>query len=378
MTQTLSQELLNRARRILSPAVETEAERRALVQSAFIAESLRDQFDYQGSAHDFATNCIAKLLDYGFLPSGEHALARLLRTLREQVGLGGQTEIDELIRLLGELATAPRREEKSDQTASLQRRQELVYLDSLKADFLRERYVALDSRSEEQFRFYDDWSFKLILLPLDKEANLLPKQRVFDNAVDAVREVRRAALLGDPGGGKTTVIWKLALEMAEIARRDTQQPIPLLMALREWTRAEQFLPDFIASRLKGLGAYLHELLGSGRAALLLDGLNELPRDQWRNKHEQVRQFVEEHPDLLAVVSCRKEDYPRELGFNCISLSPLDPLRIREFAGKYLDSIGRKRGRRVDRSAQTRSPRLAGRQRATAAVVGRQRRIVEHG
>ncbi len=340
MTQALSQELLNRARRILSPAVDTDAERRALVQSAFIAESLRDQFDYQGSAHEFATNCIARLLDYGFLPSGEHALARLLRTLREQVGLEGQAEIDELIRLLDELATTSHLEQESDQTVSLQRRQELVYLNSLKADFLRERYVGLDSRSEEQFRFYSDWGHKVELLPLDKDGNWLPKRRVFDDAVDAIREVRRAALLGDPGGGKTTAIWKLVLEMGEIARHDPQAPIPLLVALREWTRAEQSLPDFIAARLKGLGAYLHDLLSNGRAALLLDGLNELPRDQWRNKHEQVRQFVEENPELLAVVSCRKEDYPRELGFNCISLSPLDPLRIREFAGKYLDSAAR--------------------------------------
>ncbi|HMV49175.1 MAG TPA: hypothetical protein PLD20_25735 [Blastocatellia bacterium] len=122
MTQTLSQELLQRARRILSSAVETDAERRALVQSAFIDQPLRDQFDYQGSAQDFATNCIAKLLRYGFLPSGEHALARLLRTLRDDgVGLEAQIEIDDLIRLTKTLITIPRQFE-------------LDYLQWLKAD----------------------------------------------------------------------------------------------------------------------------------------------------------------------------------------------------------------------------------------------------
>ena len=332
MTSPFSQELLARARRILSPEVDTPTRRHALLNAAFPDHPLASRIPFEGAADDFAVNCITRLMQYGTLPSGEPALVRLLRTVQEQVGPMSQTEIDALIADL----TNP----SQGNAPSAQRAQELAYLDSLQAEFLRERYVALDSRAEEQFRFYSDWGHKVELVPLDKDGNWLPQRREFADAVEAIREVRRAALLADPGGGKTTSIWKLILEMAEIARHDAQAPIPLLVILREWTQAEQSLPDFIAFRLKGLGAYLHDLLRSRRAALLLDGLNELPRDQWRNKHEQVRQFVEEHPDLLAVVSCRKEDYPRELGFNCINISPLDPLRIREFASKYLNSPAR--------------------------------------
>lgn len=218
-----------------------------------------------------------------------------------------------------------------------QRELELAYLKNLKAERLRERYVAMGSKSEQQFRFYEDWCHKAEVLPLDKDGNWLPKNREFDDAVEAIRQVPRAALLGEPGGGKTTAIWKLILEMVETARQNDQAPIPLLVELRYWTQADQSLPDFIVSRLKGLGAYLDKLLSTERAALLLDGLNELPRDQWQDKHEQVRKFFEQNPELMAVVSCRKDDYPRDLGFNCINISPLDPLRIRDFACKYLDS-----------------------------------------
>ncbi|MBL8191084.1 MAG: SUMF1/EgtB/PvdO family nonheme iron enzyme, partial [Acidobacteria bacterium] len=284
-------------------------------QERFIPEPLRGRTFYQPEA-------------------GQAAYDALYDFLLDQTGI----EPCEV----GELKLKPRRKAtplsfNNESGQSTQRKQELAYLDNLKAERLRERYVAMGSKSEEQHRFYEDWCHKVEFLPLDKDGNPLPQSREFDDAVEAIREVRRAALLGEPGGGKTTAIWKLILEMIETARQNDQAPIPLLVELRFWTQADQSLPDFIVSRLKGLGVYLDNLLSSERAALLLDGLNELPRDQWANKHEQVREFFEQNPELLAVVSCRKDDYPRELGFDCINISPLDPLRIREFVCKYLDS-----------------------------------------
>ncbi len=49
----------------------------------------------------------------------------------------------------------------------------------------------------------------------------------------------------------------------------------------------------------------------------------------------MQRFIEQYPDLLAVVSCRELDYTLDLGFDKINITPLDPLRIREFAGRYL-------------------------------------------
>lgn len=71
------------------------------------------------------------------------------------------------------------------------------------------------------------------------------------------------------------------------------------------------------------------------ADLLLDGLNELPAGQRDIKYPQVRRLIEQHPALLAVVSCRELDYTDDLGFHRINITPLDPIRIREFAGRYL-------------------------------------------
>src|SRR5262249_29368261 len=107
--------------------------------------------------------------------------------------------------------------------------------------------------------------------------------------------------------------------------------------LGQWTAAGQDLAAFIASQLGDLGEYLEALLAEKRAALLLDGLNELPASQHRVKYPEVKRFIEKHPGLLAVVSCRELDYTLDLGFDRINIVPLDPARIREFTGRYLGS-----------------------------------------
>lgn len=39
----------------------------------------------------------------------------------------------------------------------------------------------------------------------------------FDNAVDELLTLRRAVVLGEPGAGKTTTLWKLAHDLADVA-----------------------------------------------------------------------------------------------------------------------------------------------------------------
>ena len=47
----------------------------------------------------------------------------------------------------------------------------------------------------------------------------------------AVAEHRRVILLGEPGSGKTTTLWRLAYDYALSARKDGQAPLPVLVPL---------------------------------------------------------------------------------------------------------------------------------------------------
>ncbi len=222
----------------------------------------------------------------------------------------------------------------SPPAAGLPRELALAYLTKLKQNELAfiDRYTPLSGGSQRRIRLR-------IACSLEPAGRDTPTQPFVD-AVTEIPRLRRAVLLGEPGGGKTTILWKLVDKLAEAARHDHAAPLPLLIPLGFWTRADQPLREFIAAELEeqlpGLGAALDGLLAAQRAALLLDGLNELPVGQRAAKYPQVKRFIEAHPAPLAVVSCRQEDYAElELGFDRIVIKPLDALQIREFAGRYL-------------------------------------------
>ncbi|MBS1787659.1 MAG: SUMF1/EgtB/PvdO family nonheme iron enzyme [Acidobacteria bacterium] len=218
---------------------------------------------------------------------------------------------------------------------AIQRDLEQAYFQRLQTEAVNEVYTPLGGSAQQTQRI--EMRPRFALMPMDDEGRLMPEILPFNDAVKVIKNMRRAVLLGEPGGGKTTTIWKLAADLVETALRDDCAPIPLLISLREWTTPNQPLVKFIAEQLGDLANDLDSLLSNRWAALLLDGLNELPVGQREAKFPEVKRFIEQHPQLMAVVSCRKDDYTIKLGFDCINITPLDPVRIREFVKRYLDS-----------------------------------------
>ena len=171
--------------------------------------------------------------------------------------------------------------------------------------------------------------------PWSRDRERQHETRRFEDAVDELLKIRRAVLLGEPGAGKTTTLWKLARRLVDDALDDPKKPIPLLVRLGHWTKADQPLADFIAGELGELGEDWGDLVRETRAALLLDGLNEIPPDQRKDKGRQVQNLAAEQPRAMVVVTCREQDYTIDLEFDRVAIAPLDPLRIREFVMRYL-------------------------------------------
>jgi len=227
---------------------------------------------------------------------------------------------------------------------------ELAYMDRLKLAELQ--HVSQYTRLSGQVELWRKASGRLQLNPVvarqefrhlpwrrpDKAATV--EQRRFEDAVAELKAIRRAVLLGDPGSGKTTTLYRLAADLIEAALADPAQPIPVMVRLGLWTEAGEPLADFLRRSVGELGEGLDERLAERRVALLLDGINEIPADQQAAKYGQARQFLAQHPDLLAWVSCREQDYPpeRDLRLDRVTAVPLDAARIREFVGNYLDGL----------------------------------------
>jgi formylglycine-generating enzyme required for sulfatase activity/energy-coupling factor transporter ATP-binding protein EcfA2 len=98
----------------------------------------------------------------------------------------------------------------------------------------------------------------------------------------ALREKNRVVILGDPGSGKSTLLKHLALRLA----KETAAPLPILLPLNAYARAlaqkdlnlQNYLVEYFAGRAEGvaaLGPLFKEALGSGKAVILLDGLDEV-------------------------------------------------------------------------------------------------------
>ncbi|OXS36722.1 HEAT repeat domain-containing protein [Streptomyces sp. XY006] len=176
-----------------------------------------------------------------------------------------------------------------------------------------------------------------------------PEQDVLD--VLAAPANRLLVVLGDPGAGKSTLVRHLSLTLA-LGGAPDQPPalagrVPLVIELRryaeeQWRHSgfEDFLThlhdDYAQSVPRPV---LEELLASGRALVVFDGLDELfdPKVRARTA-ERIAAFAVRRPSARIVVTSRVIGYQRALlegaGFTHFMLQDLDEERIGAFVRSW--------------------------------------------
>ncbi|MBI4755482.1 MAG: SUMF1/EgtB/PvdO family nonheme iron enzyme [Betaproteobacteria bacterium] len=152
-----------------------------------------------------------------------------------------------------------------------------------------------------------------------------------------LESLTQAVLLGEAGQGKSTLLHRIARHLLR-ADAPANGPLPLPLCLGEWTDPEQTLAALVARRLGVAESGLPEILKHGGAVLLLDGLDEIPPDQREGKAAQIRQLLDAHPEVQALVSCRTADYGEALCLRreTLIIQPPTPQQIRAFLGASLD------------------------------------------
>lgn len=152
----------------------------------------------------------------------------------------------------------------------------------------------------------------------------------------------RMLVRGEAGGGKSTLLRWLAITAArggfEEELDDWNGCVPYLVKLR--SHADRDLPrperllDGVADPLAGLmpRGWAHRRLASGRALLLVDGVDELTGTRREAVKTWLRGMLAEFPRVKVVVTARPSAadsaWLRDLGFAAAHLEPMSPMDTR--------------------------------------------------
>jgi NACHT domain len=168
----------------------------------------------------------------------------------------------------------------------------------------------------------------------------------------ALAERPRTLLRGDAGSGKTTLLQWLAVTAARSGfsgpLADWNGSVPFLVRLRSYAdqslpRPEQFLAGVADPLVDVLPeGWVHRQLSTGRALLLVDGVDELVPAQRPAVRRWLRALLTEYPQLRVVVTSRPGAADRSWlageGFAPVLLERMSPLDVAAFCRRWHDAM----------------------------------------
>jgi HEAT repeat protein len=239
--------------------------------------------------------------------------------------------------------------------------QEREYLQSVvrKYRIWKQRYLDLDVMTEgidvdlaEDITIHPAMYMLVEKLDASSRPDLSPAEErlkeVKVDLLDVLGKFDQVALLGEPGSGKTTQMQWLALHFAEVALRDGRHPpvLPVLVELARYKTGEtvegllkRCLREDHGRSGAFLAQYLESYLEGGSLVLLLDGIDQLPFEGYRDAVDHLHEFASTWGQNKFVFSCRTLDYEHSFGRPRLLIAPLEEHQIEDFALRYLPDTG---------------------------------------
>ena len=112
----------------------------------------------------------------------------------------------------------------------------------------------------------------------------------FQDAIPQLKAIRQAMLLGEPGAGKDDDPLPAGCRSDRRCSARPHGAHPAARAVGQPERPDESFDAFCSASAGSLGADLLQRLKANRAALLLDGLNEIPADQHAQKYARLKAF----------------------------------------------------------------------------------------
>ncbi|MFJ6481037.1 NACHT domain-containing protein [Streptomyces sp. NPDC091682] len=294
----------------------------------------------------------------GLSPAAEALYGRLVRLCCTHAveyvttlpGFGARAEV-ELVRRTGELVRSLDRLGSTGAGA---------------AYAFEERYAQYVARAHGRLQLFgltlsrsrQEWPLDVAYISLSVSGEESPQEalgshRTSTDVQHTLRDAPRLLLRGPAGSGKSTLVQWLALNAA---RRtfgpeldELNRSVPFVLRLRSLIRSQEPppMPEYF---LQATGVPLHgeappgwasALMRSGRALVLVDGVDEVPQHLRNQTEAWLWSLVGAYPDARYVVTTRpsavREDWLSGHGFSRSSLLPMERRGTKAFITHWHDA-----------------------------------------
>lgn len=211
-------------------------------------------------------------------------------------------------------------------------------------------YLSLQSRSPTGDRSYPkferrDLASKSKWFSLSSSAHSAQSQNRTESAIG---KFKRVLVRGEAGSGKTTLLNWVAVNCASSSFAEAMGEwngiVPFPIRLRAFAYTDLPSPEnFVSHMAPTLGGivpegWVHRVLRSGRAVLLIDGVDEVPRRRRSMVKSWVNEILTTFPDIRVVISSRPAaaefDWLESEHFSCTDLEQMSPSDVRTFLRRW--------------------------------------------
>lgn len=159
-----------------------------------------------------------------------------------------------------------------------------------------------------------------------------------EDGLSLIQKERRLMILGQPGAGKTTFLKHIALQAA----RGILPGIPIFISLKAVGDSKKSILDFMILEMQICGFpephnFLQLMLQSGQMLILLDGLDEVSREQESdlNLVQSIENLARQYSKNHFLITCRTavSDYQFS-GFTVVEMTEFSLEQIEAFILKW--------------------------------------------